>query len=658
MNFGYDPGSDSDYDTERLVRILDRWTFFTTIRDNDFVVVKFGTSMRCCGGPVKNHARFEKAASMLHKENSPIVFATIDALEDKYIAEKYCITSFSSIKIFRHNQVDDYKGPLDAQEMIKCLKRLFVTFPAQITSAEDTVKLIQNNKNKIVVFGIFPEFSGIEHDNFIKVAQILKWDYDFGHTLDVSHLAHGNYSSLLVGGPVVRVFKPFKYDDGFVDTRDFDVDALVNFVQESSRPAVTFYNHDPLLDVAFFSSNVEYDKAMLFIDCQHDVDYEKTYCAIAKNNKGDHKNDIKGISFMVVDSVASQDNLWLFELHKSEVPLFVIKKPSGETFVKTDMKSPGDILKWLEDYKVDKVKEYGTISGEKDGLVWLVDADTFEKKFMDSDQNVFLLLGPLCHWCGTCKESVKVLNDVALRLGKEKIDDVIIAKLYKNAHDIRVKYLCQYALGVDDYPTLCFKRAGQNKLYLYHGLLNEYNIIQFIKKNWGRRKAAQIQFPKKLHVLSESVPSSQGVEYIGCFQQMVMDSPSNVLLVLCGWAWEMDDQLRKLLDSVADDLRKEKENNLVICYMSANLSYDSDVFFPKALVEVMHCFTTLDDDDGPTIYLKSARGNLFAYDCDGVISKENIINFITKHKLEQDDNLPRINYDFKRGVKGRRLYPG
>ncbi|KAM7271518.1 hypothetical protein ACFE04_030732 [Oxalis oulophora] len=663
MDSGFDPDSDSDF-TGSFVRILDRSNFFNTIYHNDFVVVQF-TSSRCrmCPQPYKLNPRFEKAASILHNQNSTIVFAKIDALEDEYIANKYDINTFSPIKIFTNagNNVQDYKGPLDSQGMVNCLKRLSSSFPAHITSPQNTIQLVGDNKNKTVVFGVFHEFSGVEHDNFLKAAQILKWDYDFGHTLNANHLAHGNYSSLLVSAPVVQVFKPFKYDDGFVDTRDFDVDHLVKFVQESSTPLLTFYNYDPLLDAAFFCSKVEYDKAMLFIDCQLHLDYEKMFCAVAKDNKGKHREGRNGISFMVVDSAASKDTFWLFELHKSEVPLFVIRKPSGETFVKTDMKNPDDISTWLEDYKINKVAEYGTITGEKDGLVRLIDADTFEEKFMDSDKNVFLLLGPFCHWCVSCKELAEVLRNVALRLGKENVDDVFIAKLYKNAHDIRVKYLCEYKLGVEDYPILCFKKAGRKKLYLYHGLVTENNIIQFIKKNRGGRKPAQIMSPTKLG-LSESGPSSRGVMYIEDFQQMFMLCPFNFLLILRS---ELDmNQLMELLCCVADELRNKnwKDTDLLIGYKSADITYENAVY-PQALVEVMHQFTTLDLQDDPTIVLKTASGKLVVYDYDGVISKENIINFIDTHKEDQyididrrSHTYPKINYNIKFSYQRHIIY--
>ncbi|KAG2401207.1 Protein disulfide-isomerase [Vigna angularis] len=87
---------------------------------------------------------------------------------------------------------------------------------------------------------VFPKFSGEEFDNFTALAEKLRADYDFGHTLNAKHLPRGKSS---VAGPVIRLFKPF--DELFVDSKDFQVDTLEKFVEESSIPVVTIFNNDP-----------------------------------------------------------------------------------------------------------------------------------------------------------------------------------------------------------------------------------------------------------------------------------------------------------------------------------------------------------------------------------------------------------------------------
>lgn len=65
---------------------------------------------------------------------------------------------------------------------------------------------------------MFPKFSGEEFDNFIALAEKLRAEYEFGHTLDAKLLPRGESS---VTGPVVRLFKPF--DELFVDSKVLQV---------------------------------------------------------------------------------------------------------------------------------------------------------------------------------------------------------------------------------------------------------------------------------------------------------------------------------------------------------------------------------------------------------------------------------------------------
>ena len=61
---------------------------------------------------------------------------------------------------------------------------------------------------------MFPKFSGEEFENFIALAEKLRADYEFGHTLNAKLLPRGESS---VTGPLVRLFKPF--DELFVDSK-------------------------------------------------------------------------------------------------------------------------------------------------------------------------------------------------------------------------------------------------------------------------------------------------------------------------------------------------------------------------------------------------------------------------------------------------------
>jgi hypothetical protein len=97
---------------------------------------------------------------------------------------------------------------------------------------------MHENKTLNIIFqffqvGVFPKFSGEEYDNFIALAEKLRSDYDFAHTLNAKHLPKGDSS---VSGPVVRLFKPF--DELFVDSKVFLISAVFTCIR--------FYNPNHL----------------------------------------------------------------------------------------------------------------------------------------------------------------------------------------------------------------------------------------------------------------------------------------------------------------------------------------------------------------------------------------------------------------------------
>lgn len=62
-----------------------------------------------------------------------------------------------------------------------------------------------------VQVGVFQKFSGEEFESFMTLAEKLRADYDFSHTLDAKLLPRGES----VNKPTLRLLKPF--DELFVD---------------------------------------------------------------------------------------------------------------------------------------------------------------------------------------------------------------------------------------------------------------------------------------------------------------------------------------------------------------------------------------------------------------------------------------------------------
>ncbi|MED6118637.1 disulfide-isomerase [Stylosanthes scabra] len=480
--------SASEAKEKEFVLTLDHSNFSDTIKKHDFIVVEFYAPW--CGHCKKLAPEYEKAASILSSLDPPVVLAKVDANEEKNkdIANEYDVKGYPTIKILRSGgkHIQDYKGPREADGIVEYLKKQSGPASAEIKSADDASALI--GENKVVAVGIFPKFSGEEYENFIALAEKLRSDYDFGHTLEAKHLPRGESS---VAGPVVRLFKPF--DELYVDFKDFKVEALEKFVEESSIPVVTVFNNDPSnhpFVVKFF--NTPNAKAMLFLNFTSD----SAEALKSKYREAAEEYRSQGVSFLVGDVEASQGAFQYFGLKEEDVPLIIIQHNDGKKFFKPNLE-PDHVTTWLKEYKDGKVTPYlksEPIPETNNEPVKVVVANNFEDIVFKSGKNV--LLEFYAPWCGHCKKLAPILDEVAVSYQNDA--DVIIAKLDATANDIPGE-----SFDVQGYPTVYFKSAS-GKISPYEGDRTKEDIIQFIEKS--RDKTGQEQAQGK----DESVKQEQG----------------------------------------------------------------------------------------------------------------------------------------------------
>ncbi|KAH8508928.1 hypothetical protein H0E87_010897 [Populus deltoides] len=493
-----------------------------------------------CGHCQNLAPEYEKAASILSSNNPQIVLAKVNADEkvNQEISEKYDVQGFPTIKILRKGgtSVNEYKGPRDADGIAEYLKKQTGPASAELKSVDDATSFIGDNK--VVIVGVFPKFSGEEFESFLAVADKLRSDYEFAHTLDAKHLPRGESS---VSGPLVRLFKPF--DELFVDSKDFNVDALEKFIEESSAPIVTVYDDEPSNHpyiVKYFDSPL--DKAMLFLNFSGDsADSIKTnYQEVAEQHKGD------GLIFLLGDLEASQSALQYFGLKEDQAPLLVIQTTDGKKYLKSNLESD-HIAPWVKEYKegnvppfiksepipeaneepvkvvvADSLDDLVTKSG-KNGVYMICSFVGFigssftisldwcalpcvlvpfyfisvyfnDMKIVQVHKNVnrgiytifAVLLEFYAPWCGHCQKLAPILEEIAVSYQSDA--DVLIAKLDATANDIPGD-----TYDVKGFPTVYF-RSASGKLVQYEGDKTKQDIIDFIEKN--RDKVAQ-QEPAK-----------------------------------------------------------------------------------------------------------------------------------------------------------------
>ncbi|CAI9777545.1 unnamed protein product [Fraxinus pennsylvanica] len=407
------------------VLTLDHSNFSDTVSKHNFIVVEFYAPW--CGHCQALAPEYEKAASILGSHDPPIVLAKFDANDEanRELASEFEIQGFPTMKILKNGgkNIQEYKGPREADGIVDYLKKQVGPPSAEIKSVEDAGKL--GDEKKIYVVGVFQKFSGNEYENFMTLAEKLRSDYDFSHTLDTNLLPRGES----VNKPTLRLLKPF--DELFVDFHDFQVDAMEKFIEEATIPFVTIFNSDP--------SNHPYVNK--FFGSANTKPIYKDVAVLYKK---------KSISFLLGDLEASEGAFQYFGLTVDQAPLLIIQTTDGQKYLKANIE-PDQIVPWLKDYTDGQVKPFirsEPIPEVNNEPVKVVVTDSLQDMVFNSGKNVMLEF--YAPWCGHCKQLAPILEEVAISF--ENDTDVMIAKLDATTNDVPVD-----TFDVQGYPTLYFR---------------------------------------------------------------------------------------------------------------------------------------------------------------------------------------------------------
>uniref|UniRef100_A0A0D9VH17 protein disulfide-isomerase n=1 Tax=Leersia perrieri TaxID=77586 RepID=A0A0D9VH17_9ORYZ len=438
------------------VLTLDAGNFTAVVEAHDFIVVEFYAPW--CGHCKQLAPEYEEAAAVLRSHDSPIVLAKLDASADgnRALAADHGVDSYPTIRILRARGATshDYAGPRDAAGIVGYLKRQAGPASVEITASPES----SIGDDGVVVF-----------ESFMAVAEKMRADYEFRHTTDAGVLPRGDRT---VTGPLVRLFKPF--DELYVDSQDFDIDALEKFVEVSGFPKIVTFDTNPTNQkylLRYFDNAGT--KAMLFLSFSDDrADAFRTqFYEAAKQYSANN------ISFMIGDVTASQGAFQYFGLKESDVPLIFILA-SKSKYIKPTVQ-PDQILPWLKEY-IDgtlaphvKSEPIPVVNNEP---VKTVVADNLHEVFFKSGKNV--LLEFYAPWCGHCQKLAPILDEVAVSLQDDQ--DIVIAKMDGTANDIPSDF------ALEGYPSMYFYSSGGN-LLSYDGERTAEEIINFITKNKGSK---------------------------------------------------------------------------------------------------------------------------------------------------------------------------
>ena len=447
---------DDDFPLEKDVIILTDSTFDKAVEKYEYLLVLFYAPW--CGHCKKFHPEYEKAATVLRKEN--LYLAKVDATVEKKLAEKFEIQGFPTVKLFIKGQAIEYTGGRRESEVINWMRKKTGPATKTLKTVEEVEKFQKDNDVVLVYFGS----NKADIEEFTKVARKNE-DFPFGVVE-----AEDVIKKFTKAGTIV-LFKNF--DEGKRELTEIKERAIDEFIDKFSAPKVMKFDEK--------AAQIIFGKAlpaiMLYASEKSEKwgEYEKLMKSVSEKLNGKLKvvlTDVKeGMAARLAEYIGIKEN---------ELPSVRIADTRAD-FKKYNMEgeiNEKNILKFVEDWENNKLKPHLKTAEEpkeNNGDVFVVVGKTFEKEVINNDKDVMLLF--YAPWCGHCKALHPKYEEVAKKL-KEKNPKLLLAKIDATENEVE-------SVNISGFPTVKFYPGNKkDKAPLdYNGDRSVEDIIKFIKTN-------------------------------------------------------------------------------------------------------------------------------------------------------------------------------
>ena len=447
---------DDDFPLEKDVIILTDATFDKAVEKYEYLLVLFYAPW--CGHCKKFHPEYEKAATVLRKEN--LYLAKVDATVEKKLAEKFEIQGFPTVKLFIKGQAIEYTGGRRESEVINWMRKKTGPATKALKTVEEVEKFQKDNDVVLVYFGS----NKADIEEFTKVARKNE-DFPFGVVE-----AEDVIKKFSKAGTIV-LFKNF--DEGKRELNEIKEKAIDEFIDKFSAPKVMKFDEK--------AAQIIFGKAlpaiMLYASEKSEKwgEYEKLMKSVSDKLNGKLKvvlTDIKeGMAARLAEYIG---------IKESDLPSVRIADTRAD-LKKYNMEgeiNEKNILQFVEDWENKKLKPHLKTAEEpkeNNGDVFVVVGKTFEKEVINNDKDVMLLF--YAPWCGHCKALHPKYEEVAKKL-KEKNPKLVLAKIDATENEVE-------SVNISGFPTVKFYPGNKkDKAPLdYNGDRSVDDIIKFIKTN-------------------------------------------------------------------------------------------------------------------------------------------------------------------------------
>jgi len=432
--------------------------FDETINNADIMLVEFYAPW--CGHCKTLAPKYEEAAGILKKNDPPIQLGKVDATEHASLAQRYGVSGYPTLKVFRKGVASDYKGNRETSGIVSYMKKNVGESARTLKTIEDAKKFV-SYAGDVSIVGVFPTKSA-ESDAFLKTADAMREEFRFGYITDQSIA-----SALGVESGVV-MFRSSEKDKTVAPKlpsyNDWVYDQAVEFPGEITKDNAQRYLRKNLPIVK------------LFTDVNWGSNLKQTTYYMNRLKKI-AEDAFKGkLLFAIADKSAHSEDTAKFGLTK--FPAIAIDDHSNsQKYRHAEDFSVEGAVKFVKEFLEGKLKSYikSEPTPDQTGPVTIVTGENFKDTVLDTTKDV--LLEMYAPWCGHCKKLTPIYDELAENL--KNVENVVIAKMDATANDSpHGKYQAK------GYPTILFAPANsKDEPIAYSGARDVASFTDFLKKN-------------------------------------------------------------------------------------------------------------------------------------------------------------------------------
>jgi protein disulfide isomerase family A protein 3 len=421
-----------------------------------------------CGHCKRLAPEYEKAATLLAKNDPPIALAKVDCTVETKICGKFGVSGYPTLKIFKNGEfAEDYNGPREADGIVSTMRSKAGPTYRVLDSLAEYEKFLEHNDHSII--GYFESDSESLKKDLVKVADQLSEKFRFAYTTAKEVLDKAGHLNKIVVHQPKRLQSKFEEAFSVIEGAG---EKIKSYIQEKIHGLV---GHRTPTNIG------DYKKPTVVI--YYNVDYVRDpkgtnyirnrVLKVAKKLNDENVN----VRFAVSNAEEFRHELTEFGLDdvKKDGKYVLARGPNDEKY------------KMSGDFSYEAIEEFArkVFDGdlepylksepipEQTGDVKIVVAKNFNEIVNDESKDV--LIEFYAKWCGHCKSLAPKYDELAKKLKKET--NLVIAKMDAAENDVPSPY------QVQGFPTIYFApKNSKDSPRKYEGGREVEDFIKYLAR--------------------------------------------------------------------------------------------------------------------------------------------------------------------------------